>query len=178
MHWRHLEQWLRQGGRVLLVNEAAAVRRLHYACLQSPVGPFWVFWAAGVVCMAGFTEDPARVHAGRQRPMAWIREPCVPAALVDSQGRVRVAVTGTPFQERVWRALARVAPGNTCSYQALARAAGSPRAARAVGNAVAANPIALFLPCHRVVRSDGSLGGYHWGGAVKAGLLRWERGLR
>jgi AraC family transcriptional regulator of adaptative response/methylated-DNA-[protein]-cysteine methyltransferase len=84
-------------------------------------------------------------------------------------------VAGTPFQERVWTALSRIPPGRTWAYRELAAAAGVPRAARAVGGAVGANPVALFLPCHRVVRADGSMGGYHWGGGVKAALLRWER---
>jgi AraC family transcriptional regulator of adaptative response/methylated-DNA-[protein]-cysteine methyltransferase len=81
---------------------------------------------------------------------------------------------GTPFQLRVWRALREVPPGSTTTYAALARALGAPRAARAVGGACAANPLAVAVPCHRVVRGDGSLSGYRWGLRRKLELLRRE----
>jgi methylated-DNA-[protein]-cysteine S-methyltransferase len=89
---------------------------------------------------------------------------------------VPVEPRGTPFQERVWRALLRVPFGATCSYGDLARAAGRPGAARAVGGANHANPIALIVPCHRVIAADGTLGGYGGGLDKKAWLLRHEGG--
>jgi AraC family transcriptional regulator of adaptative response/methylated-DNA-[protein]-cysteine methyltransferase len=81
---------------------------------------------------------------------------------------------GTPFQRRVWRALREVPPGTTITYAALASRVGSARSARAVGAACAANPLAVAVPCHRVVRGDGSLSGYRWGLERKAELLRRE----
>lgn len=81
---------------------------------------------------------------------------------------------GTAFQHRVWDALRRVPPGETLSYAELARRVGSPRGARAVARAVASNPVAIVVPCHRVVRSDGSSGGYRWGLARKRALLARE----
>jgi len=84
-------------------------------------------------------------------------------------------VRGTAFQARVWQALRRIPAGRTWSYQELATAIGAPRSHRAVANACGRNPVAVVVPCHRVVRADGSLGGYRWGLEVKAELLRRER---
>lgn len=81
---------------------------------------------------------------------------------------------GTDFQRRVWTALRGIAPGTTESYKDVATRLGSPRAVRAVARACAANPLAVAVPCHRVVRSDGSLSGYRWGIARKRALLEKE----
>jgi methylated-DNA-[protein]-cysteine S-methyltransferase len=81
---------------------------------------------------------------------------------------------GTPFQQIVWRALQAIAPSQTSSYGALARAIGHPAAVRAIGAAVGRNPISVIVPCHRVVGSDGSLTGYAGGLARKTALLALE----
>jgi AraC family transcriptional regulator, regulatory protein of adaptative response / methylated-DNA-[protein]-cysteine methyltransferase len=83
-------------------------------------------------------------------------------------------VRGTAFQQRVWRALRRIPAGETASYAEIARRIGAPRASRAVARACAANPIAVAIPCHRVVRNDGALSGYRWGVARKDALLKRE----
>jgi AraC family transcriptional regulator of adaptative response/methylated-DNA-[protein]-cysteine methyltransferase len=85
-----------------------------------------------------------------------------------------LAVTGTNFQVQVWRALLELEPGETVTYGALARRLGRPDAARAVGTAVGANPVAWVIPCHRVLRAGGVLGGYRWGPARKQMIRRWE----
>ncbi|MBM4030185.1 MAG: methylated-DNA--[protein]-cysteine S-methyltransferase [Planctomycetes bacterium] len=82
--------------------------------------------------------------------------------------------SGTAFQRRVWRELAKVPFGKTVSYGELARRIGCPGAARAVGQAVGANPIPILIPCHRVIRSDGGLGGFSAGLEIKRWLLRHE----
>jgi AraC family transcriptional regulator of adaptative response/methylated-DNA-[protein]-cysteine methyltransferase len=82
---------------------------------------------------------------------------------------------GTAFQRRVWAALRRIPAGETISYAALASRIGQPRAARAVAAACAANPVAVLVPCHRVVRTDGTLSGYRWGVERKRALLTRER---
>jgi AraC family transcriptional regulator of adaptative response/methylated-DNA-[protein]-cysteine methyltransferase len=82
---------------------------------------------------------------------------------------------GTAFQYRVWEALVAIPPGETRTYTQLARQVGKPRAVRAVASACAANRVAVVVPCHRVIRSDGSLGGYRWGLPRKEALLRQER---
>jgi AraC family transcriptional regulator of adaptative response/methylated-DNA-[protein]-cysteine methyltransferase len=83
-------------------------------------------------------------------------------------------VRGTAFQERVWQALREIPPGSTASYAEIAQRIGSPRAVRAVAQACAANSIAVAIPCHRVVRSDGALSGYRWGVERKRRLLDRE----
>src|SRR6266545_4984896 len=79
-----------------------------------------------------------------------------------------------PFLSAAWQALRAIPPGEPISYTELAARAGRPAAVRAAAQACARNPCALFVPCHRVVRADGSLGGYRWGLPVKRWLLRWE----
>lgn len=86
-----------------------------------------------------------------------------------------VDVHGTAFQARVWRALREIPAGQTRTYSEVAESIGAPTATRAVARACATNKVALAIPCHRVVRSDGSLAGYRWGLAVKAALLERER---
>ena len=83
---------------------------------------------------------------------------------------LQLAVPGTRFQLRVWRALLALGPDQVTTYGALARAVGAPRAARAVGNAVGANPVAWLIPCHNVLRGDGSLGGYRYGAGRKRAM--------
>ena len=83
-------------------------------------------------------------------------------------------VRGTAFQQRVWRALRAIPAGATVSYADLAAKIGSPKAVRAVAQACAANPLAVAIPCHRVVKHDGSLSGYRWGVERKRKLLERE----
>ncbi|MDE2407511.1 MAG: bifunctional DNA-binding transcriptional regulator/O6-methylguanine-DNA methyltransferase Ada [Xanthomonadaceae bacterium] len=85
-------------------------------------------------------------------------------------------IRGTAFQQRVWEALRKIPAGTTISYQQLAQRIGMPTASRAVAAACAANTLAVAIPCHRVVRSDGGLSGYRWGIARKRDLLARERG--
>jgi AraC family transcriptional regulator of adaptative response/methylated-DNA-[protein]-cysteine methyltransferase len=88
-----------------------------------------------------------------------------------------VIVKGTNFQMQVWRVLLSIPPGGLTTYQTIAAAIGRPTAARAVGNAVGKNPVAYLIPCHRVIRASGALGGYRWGLARKSAILAWEAGL-
>jgi AraC family transcriptional regulator of adaptative response/methylated-DNA-[protein]-cysteine methyltransferase len=85
-------------------------------------------------------------------------------------------IRGTAFQQRVWRALREIPAGETVSYGEVAAKTGSPAAVRAVGTACGANPVAVLVPCHRVVRSDGGVSGYRWGVERKRKLLAKEAG--
>jgi AraC family transcriptional regulator, regulatory protein of adaptative response / methylated-DNA-[protein]-cysteine methyltransferase len=94
---------------------------------------------------------------------------------------VALDLRGTAFQQKIWRALRAIPAGKTSSYREIARKVGSPRAIRAVGNACGSNNLAIAVPCHRVLYSDGSLsGGYHWGTERQAVLLKREgvKGLK
>jgi AraC family transcriptional regulator, regulatory protein of adaptative response / methylated-DNA-[protein]-cysteine methyltransferase len=89
---------------------------------------------------------------------------------------VRLVMIGTDFEVRVWQTLLKIPMGRAVSYMDIARHLGQPTASRAVGSAVGRNPISFVVPCHRVLRGDGSLGGYHWGLTRKRALIGWETG--
>lgn len=89
---------------------------------------------------------------------------------------VRLYMIGTEFEVRVWQALLKIPLGHAVSYRDVARQVCSERAARAVGAAVGRNPLSFVVPCHRVLRADGGLGGYHWGLTRKFALIGWEAG--
>jgi AraC family transcriptional regulator of adaptative response/methylated-DNA-[protein]-cysteine methyltransferase len=89
---------------------------------------------------------------------------------------VRLVLIGTDFEIRVWQALLRIPMGRAVTYADIARHIGHPSASRAVGSAVGRNPISFVVPCHRVLRGDGQLGGYHWGLTRKRALIGWETG--
>jgi len=112
-------------------------------------------------------RDPARVSEARQEVTEYFsgdRE----------EFTLQLAPNGTPFQHKVWAALVRIPFGETRSYGQLAAELGNPSASRAVGRANATNPIALIVPCHRVIGTDGSLTGFAFGGAIKRQLLTHE----
>jgi AraC family transcriptional regulator of adaptative response/methylated-DNA-[protein]-cysteine methyltransferase len=117
----------------------------------------------------------ATVGRDDERLSAWV------ARIVDSlepgapDPRLPTDVRATAFQRRVWRELQRIPRGRTRSYKEVARRIGQPDSARAVARACAANPVALIVPCHRVVRTDGAAGGYHWGASRKRQLLEMEK---
>ncbi len=88
--------------------------------------------------------------------------------------RFPVVLKGSKFQLKVWKTLLEIPMGKVCSYGQIARAIGQPKASRAVGSAVAANPVAYLIPCHRVIRSSGAVGNYRWGESRKRAMLFWE----
>jgi AraC family transcriptional regulator of adaptative response/methylated-DNA-[protein]-cysteine methyltransferase len=133
--------------------------------------------------LTGFRTSRALAPAGKARlrqrenaGLARLADRIV--ALVDAGGAgsdIPLDLVGTAFQQRVWRALREIPPGTTTTYSELARSIGAPRAVRAVGTACGANPVSVAVPCHRVLRSDGGLGGYAWGLPRKRALLAQER---
>jgi AraC family transcriptional regulator of adaptative response/methylated-DNA-[protein]-cysteine methyltransferase len=88
-----------------------------------------------------------------------------------------VSPIGTEFQQTVWKELIKITFGETRTYLQIAMEIGSPNSARAVGTAIGANPIAWFIPCHRVIQTSGGMGGYRWGVDRKKEILEWERSL-
>lgn len=91
---------------------------------------------------------------------------------------IKLHLKGTNFQLKIWETLLKVPAGGLTTYSALAQKAGYENAARAVGSAVGSNPIAFLIPCHRVIKSTGEVGQYHWGAARKNAMIGWEAALR
>lgn len=105
---------------------------------------------------------------------AAIPAPGPAASLAAAPAPLPLLLRGTNFQLKVWEALLAIPPGRVASYESVARRIGSPGSARAVGTAVGSNPVAFLIPCHRVVRAGGGLGGYRWGPGRKRLMLAWE----
>jgi AraC family transcriptional regulator of adaptative response/methylated-DNA-[protein]-cysteine methyltransferase len=99
----------------------------------------------------------------------------VTASPLDAKRPLSLHVPGTNFQVAVWRALLRIPAGTAVSYSHIAEAVGSPRAVRAAGTAIGANPVAFLIPCHRVIQQSGALGGYRWGPVRKEAMQVWEK---
>ncbi len=114
---------------------------------------------------ADFTEDPAALAD-------WV------SAAFALRGEVALAPIGAPFQIKVWEALLAIPSGHVTTYSEIAKRIGRPRAVRAVGTAVGRNPVSWLIPCHRALRRDGKLGGYHWGLPLKRAMLAWESARR
>ena len=99
-------------------------------------------------------------------------------AALNQKGEASLFLIGAPFQIKIWEALLAIPSGHVATYTQIAGAAGCPQAVRATGTAVGRNPISWLIPCHRVIRKSGGLGGYHWGLPVKRALLAWESARR
>lgn len=164
--------------------------RIEAATLDSPIGRLRAFVRDGVLVVLEFEEGDRALHAGvlRRFPDAAIEDAGSPRVLEpvrryfdgDLQALDAVACDpgGTPFQARVWKALRTIPVGCTWSYGELARRLGDPKAVRAVGFANGANPIAVVIPCHRVIGANGSLVGYGGGLERKRWLLTHEGALQ
>ena len=154
----------------------------------SPFGPCFVGLTERGICTLGFADGDGaagtvRAEFEQRWPAARFREnraataPIAARIFEPQRARrepLRVALCGTNFQLKVWEALLRIPPGRVTSYQALAGSLGLPRGARAIGGAVAANPISYLIPCHRVIRRTGRISNYEWGPARKRVMLGWE----
>jgi methylated-DNA-[protein]-cysteine S-methyltransferase len=150
--------------------------------IPTPAGPLTIVASdTGAVRAAGFGTDPAELLPGatiRSRPDLGGITKAVLAYLdgdVTAIDQVAVEQPGSEFLSDAWRALRETRPGESLTYTELAARAGRPAAVRAAANACARNAAALFVPCHRVLRTDGGLGGYRWGTEVKQWLLRHEQ---
>ena len=173
------------------VRKGGAGERIQFSIVDSPLGRLLAAYTERGVCAVALGDDDAalerafradfpkaQIHPAGATIHEWI------AAIVKSLEGARptraipVDAHGTAFQTRVWNALQRIPRGTTLSYRAVARQIGQPSAVRAVARACATNPVALLIPCHRVIREDGDLGGYRWGLERKKELLALEkRGL-
>ncbi len=150
---------------------------IRYGVHASPFGHCTIGLTPRGICFLGFVDDPdpraAESVIGERWPRA--RLVCAPKDTAPLARRVflppahrrseplPVLLSGTNFQIKVWEALLRIPPGRLATYQEVADAVGQPTAARAVGQAVGANPVSFLVPCHRVIRKAGLAGGYAWG---------------
>jgi AraC family transcriptional regulator of adaptative response/methylated-DNA-[protein]-cysteine methyltransferase len=138
------------------------------------------------ICWAAFTAESGESEVAELKSRwgsATIRENAgstraIAERLFQSDGRhetLSLHVEGTNFQIRVWEALLKIPYGHLSSYLDVAEAIGNPGATRAVGTAIAQNPVAYIIPCHRVIRSEGVIGNYHWNPGRKGAMIGLER---
>ena len=162
---------------------------LYASTLDTPVGPFTAIADNGVLVSGGFRATPAE-----QRERLDPRHRSMPLTVVDDLGPITEALRGYfagdvqaidaievdqpggAFRTAAWKAMRAVPPGETITYGELAALAGTPGAGQAAGSACSQNRIALVVPCHRIVRTGGHLGGYFYGLDMKRRLLAHERG--
>lgn len=167
---------------------AAGGEGLHidWGWFDSPFGPVLVMGTAKGICglslASGMGQEAAMADLRARWPVATYREnPARLASWVETafgrgaQGETApLCLMGAPFQLKVWEALLHLPEGHVTTYGEIATAIGSPKAVRAVGTAVGRNPIGYLIPCHRVLRKSGALGGYHWGLPMKRAMLGFE----
>ncbi len=160
---------------------------IEYAVHDTPFGRAFVATTPRGVCSFAFLDhaetDDCLPGLQKRWPHATVHENAkstlaVIDAMFSQESKpdrpVSLHVSGTNFQVSVWKALLQIPPATVASYSQVATAIGHPRAARAVGLAVGANPVAFLIPCHRVIRQSGKLGGYRWGETRKQAIHAWE----
>jgi AraC family transcriptional regulator of adaptative response/methylated-DNA-[protein]-cysteine methyltransferase len=166
----------KNGGESLTIN---------YSFAESPFGDIIVAATPKGICYLAFSDDPtvafnllqAKFPKAHYHPMADAMQQN--ALLIFSPdwkklGKIKLHLKGTDFQLQVWEALLKIPTGSLTSYGSIAAQLNRPKATRAVGTAIGNNPVSLLVPCHRVVRSSGGLGGYHWGLDHKVAIIDWE----
>lgn len=160
--------------------------QMHYVFADSPFGEVLIASTMKGISYIAFVDD------GRKRALDSLQA-AFPSAGLSQQadehnrcasdifqlnwgdvGEVRLHLKATKFQLKVWESLIKVPAGRLTTYHQLAQSIGNGKASRAVGSAVASNPVAVLIPCHRVIRSTGAFGNYHWGSERKAAILGWE----
>jgi len=158
---------------------------IFWGWFDSPFGPALVMGTERGICGMGFAAETGEAEAMADLVSRWPRalfvedrvalQPWVAAAFGAGTGeKAPLYLMGAPFQIKVWEALLRIPTGHVTTYSDIAAAIKHPAAVRAVGSAVGRNPISLLIPCHRALRRDGGLGGYHWGLPAKRAMLAWE----
>jgi AraC family transcriptional regulator of adaptative response/methylated-DNA-[protein]-cysteine methyltransferase len=170
----------RRGGRGMKISYVVtdcSLGRVLVATTERGISAVYMGDSDSRLAVALRKEYPnAEIRRGEDESSRWVRE--IVRHLAGSQPRLDLPtdVVATAFQRRVWETLRSIPPGKTRTYSEVARAIGRPSAIRAVARACATNPTSIVVPCHRVIRSDGSLGGYRWGLDRKKLLLEQERG--
>ena len=161
---------------------------IHYGCYSGPFGNTFIALTPRGICKLSFIEnndlDEQLISLKYKWPQAkFIEDNNQAAKAIEDifskpkkiSAPLSVLVQGTNFQVKVWQALLTLNSGDLTSYGEIAKAIGKPKAARAVGTAIGANPIAFVIPCHRVIQKSGELGGYRWGEVRKHAMLMREQ---
>ena len=133
---------------------------IHYSFAESPFGEIFVASTDKGICCLEFTDNHP-VSIDNTQDWSKLKE-------------IKLHLKGTDFQLKVWEALLKIPMGGLTTYGDIASGINRPKACRAVGTAVGENPVALLIPCHRVIRSTGELGNYHWGDVRKTAIIGWE----
>ncbi len=158
---------------------------IHYSYAESPFGNILVASTAKGICHMAFADDEQQAFSALQKnfPNAQYKQ------VVDliqqnalyifthdwnSLSKIKLHLKGTAFQIKVWETLLKIPMGQLSTYGSIAEHVQSPKASRAVGSAIASNPVAFLIPCHRVIQSTGNFGHYHWGPNRKTALIGWE----
>ncbi len=155
--------------------------RIGWAVVDSVFGPAAVMATDRGICGLGFAADKGADWALADLRARWPHAQFAPDPRAADLGHAALAggggplhLMGSPLHLKVWEALLHIPSGHVSSYSQIAAGAGLPRAVRAAASAVGRNPISLLIPCHRVLRANGALGGYHWGLPLKRAILGWE----
>jgi AraC family transcriptional regulator, regulatory protein of adaptative response / methylated-DNA-[protein]-cysteine methyltransferase len=170
-------------------RRGAIAATIRYTCADSPLGRMLIAATEKGICAIQFARTDGELIEGLKRefPFAmrktdsgglqsWVNALLRHLRGKDLNSSLPLDIRATAFQRRVWAYLQSIPFGQTKSYSEVAKAIGQPRACRAVARACATNPVAVAIPCHRVVREDGSMGGYRWGVQRKKALLQMEGG--
>lgn len=166
----------KNGGEQLAIN---------YSFAESPFGKLIVASTTKGICYMAFADDEQQAFTDLQTQFPNAKYSQVvdmiqqKALYIFTQDwsridQIKLHLKGTPFQLKVWETLLRIPMGNLTSYSAIAHGLNNLGASRAVGSAVGANPVAFLIPCHRIIRSTGEFGQYHWGSTRKAAMIAWE----
>ncbi len=166
----------KNGGQNLTIN---------YSLAESPFGDLLIASTQKGVCHLTFVEDEAKAlkeleerfpNAGFCQKLDLIQQNALLIFTHDwgKLDKIKLHLKGTDFQLKVWESLLKIPMGNLATYSQVAQQMGKPKAVRAVGTAIGHNPIAYLIPCHRVIRSSGHFGQYHWGSNRKTAIIGWE----
>ena len=160
---------------------------IRYGFHPTPFGEAFLAVTERGICALSFVEPGERPAALGELRAEWssaalVEDEKATAPVVErifsdaprANAPLSLYLRGTNFQVKVWEALMRIPEGGAVTYEQIARSVGAPRSSRAVGAAVGRNPVAFLIPCHRVLRKSGEMGGYHWGVPRKRLILAWE----
>ena len=156
---------------------------IYYGFSQSPFGNVLIMSTAFGICGLAFSDKIGNARAMEDMAHRWPHAKFthdenhatnLSTIVFNFSGKTNLHIIGSPFQIKVWRALLQIKAGQVVTYSDVATEIDQPSSVRAVGTAIGRNPISFLIPCHRVIKKSGGLGGYHWGFAIKECLLAFE----